>query len=559
MFWRLFFPTFLATSFALAQTATRSMETEAPAPGSQLRIRKGDQPITVEAGVGARELDPAKNELGLELTNMEKLDELSPLRRARPWWLELKPSSQWRQQLHADLSLNQEIRLRTVGQKKGIETRLEVGLSQDHRRIPMVRSTGNPFDAKDDARIEIDGKRDSAFAALGIRTENHLYLIDMDGKTENIFAGPVLTGEKTAREQSVGAALKTSWGEFTPFMQTREIDFSSRLSPIYSNSTANWRGGVRYKTQGSDWRFEPQLTAEGFDRTYSDTSTSKFRRSDLQLKGFSEFKLRSLDGRAHLFLQQLQTSHETLRNDQTWDAGVEVSQGLVSGWLGRVRSYSLAPTPSQLFGDGGLLAGSPDLPPARGVRAAVGWWGRPSDWKWEISVFTEQESNSPVPVAVSPIRARTIAIGGVWNRGLEMNAEMQWAGLTGLAKYSYQDAVNNSKIDWQRGQRVPGRPQHVASFDVSSEAGRWRRGLKYIYRSEEALDLSGLWQKPPHHDLGGYVGYAEKTWQVRLAAAHALASLHKLPSADFSGSAGTSLLEPNLEQTEVRLQCEILL
>lgn len=535
------------------------METESILPRPNLKTEAPEKPVHVETGVGARQLDAQKNGLGIELSNMEKLEELSTRRRNKPWWLTAKSKSLWAQQLHADLSADQELRLRTFGESRGVETRIEVGLARDQRQIPFLKSVGNPFDGGETTRLNVEGKKNWTFASVEIRSEQYQVLGEIDGKNENVFAGSTLTGEKTAREQTAGFTLLTTVGELTPFVQVRSVDFDSKISPIYSNVTGSHRAGVQHRIKAFGWRFEPQISTEGFERSYSGTQTSRFRRNVLSLKNYHDARIADVEIRSHIFLQHLASTQDAIRNDQTWDVGVEISRGQGLGWVGRVRSYAIAPTPSQLFGDGGILAASPNLPPAQGLRGALGIWGKVNGWEWEISTFAERESQTPVAVAVSPVQARTIPIGGVASRGVEFNSELKIVGLKLVNRYSYQDTVNTSDIDWQRGHRIPGRPAHAALIDLSTDKQGWKQGLSYAFRSQDALDLSGLWHRPSNHNLGAYIGYGEKDWEIRIAGLHLLAAENKLPTAEFAGSAGPSLLDPTLEQTEIRFQCEILL
>jgi hypothetical protein len=203
--------------------------------------------------------------------------------------------------------------------------------------------------------------------------------------------------------------------------------------------------------------------------------------------------------------------------------------------------------------------GSENLQSETGIRASIGPWLKTDSSDLEISVFFEHDVNAPVMVAVSPSSARTLDIGGVSAQGVEMRESSKLGPWKIQFIYSFQNAINDSEINWQRGNSVPGRPQHVlkTSFDYGHRG--WKTGLNYGYRSADALDLAGLWFKPPHHDFDVYFGYGAKTWEARVVGSKLLANINGLPLAQFAGQAAPDLLEPTIEQTEIRIQCEILM
>lgn len=83
--------------------------------------------------------------------------------------------------------------------------------------------------------------------------------------------------------------------------------------------------------------------------------------------------------------------------------------------------------------------------------------------------------------------------------------------------------------------------------------------MTHRYQSEDAMDLGGLWTRPPQHQLDAFIGYGKINWEIRLLGNNLLQNWKPPQSPDFQGTAAPNLLEPSLPQTEIRLQCEILL
>jgi hypothetical protein len=534
--------------------------------------------IQVPSGQGAKIIDAPVNELGIELKNMEQLEDISIERRDSLWWLDVvHHRNEWQNQIHADLSFEQNLRGRTYGTTMfGLQTVIEFGLFQDHRDLILIENNENPYNSALGNIAHYPNKRDRSYTQIKMIGQNFQVLGDMDTKTENTHAGSLLTGTKNTNQQSLSGKWILGPYNMLPFGQARQSEFSSSINSLSSNSTIGNRVGVKseFASINKIYSVDSTLSYESLVRTFGDQSNTKFQRYDMSVVMTENYSTFFFDIKTHIGAELTQdlidansapsiSSRGTHKSIEPfiWDLGAEISspKRFIAGAVGRIRRFALIPTPSQRFGDGALLMGAENLEPETGVRTSLGSWVKTDSFELEISAFYERAVNAPVMVAVSPLSARTLAIGGVWTQGVEMKATSHFGPWKIQSNYCIQNALNDSEINWQKGNPVPGRPNHIFNAGFEHSRLNWITGLNYGYQSATALDLAGLWFKEPHHDLDAYLGYKTKEWEVRLAASKLMAAQNSIPAARFEGQASPDLLEPKIEQMEVRLQCEFIM
>lgn len=332
---------------------------------------------------------------------------------------------------------------------------------------------------------------------------------------------------------------------------------------------------------------EVGLSHENLQRDYRDRSYIQMERYQLELLGTHQRKFSHFALKGHLRSQGVRDetrqrfqqwdsslnqatqikSQDQLAEPLTWDTGMEITTlaqpeslwnlGLKTQW----RRYRLLPTPIQKWGDGMSLMGNDELPLEEGTRMTAGVWFKQQGFQAELLPFYEQTQNEPVILAVSPQMAKTLGLGSVYARGVELHLRQELARWSIDFIYSYQEAVNNSKISWQRGHALPGRPTHSiqSSLRYGQPTQGFNFGLNYAFKSEEALDLSGLWRRAPHHDLKSFLGYGTRTWTVQLIGSQLLSSLNDSPLSLQKGMAGYDLMDPKIETKEYQLLCEFFL
>jgi hypothetical protein len=150
-------------------------------------------------------------------------------------------------------------------------------------------------------------------------------------------------------------------------------------------------------------------------------------------------------------------------------------------------------------------------------------------------------------------------LGGVWTQGIQLEGSVSFTQLSFKVGLTLQEALNASKINWQQGQSIPGRPRFISQTQVDYDYHGFKVGTRYIYKSSDVLDLGGLWFQPPQHWMDSWIGYGARTWELRLIGVNLFPTYALPQNMTFQGSAAPNLIEPNIQQREIRLQCEILI
>ena len=585
-----------ARGVAVPATSVETMEVQGDAhlPPTQPRA---PEPVRVDAGVGAQSLDAVRNELGIELRNLENIDELSLWRRGWPGLVTPQAHGQWTYEAYGALAEDGQARLRARGPTGLGQLTIETGARRDRRAVSFLDNQGTVYDATDDRMSAFTRRQDFGYAKLDLTADSWEALGDFDLGNREIRAGPLRAGWRTDREATAGFQWLGAWGALTPFAQARVTGFASDRGPLYSNGTNSLRGGTQWDDSfGRALGVSTTASYEGAHREYRDglTPAADFSRGELRSMatltpapwdtGWGAWETR-LQAGVDLSQDQIGKAGpsgsgagssgstvpgSTVRSSTAalWDAGAELSSSRQRTWggLATMRRFAHLPKASQRFGDGGVLLGSPDLPAETGVRVSAGPWlksapGR-NNWAAEFQFFSERAWNSPIAVATSPMNARTLPLGGIWNQGMAFHPEVHRAGWIDLActgDYTYQDAVNNSGINWQRGQRVPGRPSFLLKTRIEGSRKGWGAGIDHAFTGADALDLSGLWTRPAFHRLDAFAGYGTIDWHVRVVALNLWVSNQASQNLDFAGQAGPNLLEPELLDREWRVEWEMVL
>ncbi len=533
--------------------------------------------ISVTSGLGAKEIDPPKNELGVSLLTMENEEDISLQRRMESWLL-LTPARQsevWRQQAQLGLASNPSLKARLLSEQLQQKRNIEFGYIQDHRLVKQRENSGNPYDSTQGNVIEYRNRLDQSYVKINGQWNQLETLLDADSQSKDIYLGSELTGVSKINQQELNLRWIEGNYQALSFAHWRQSEFKSSANALSSSKTKGLRfgGSIVFANASAVDRLEAGVSHETLHRNLADDLKSEFQRQKLSLVGAKSVESSSLETRWHFKADSAQdevkgvdgslgsSPQKTFNEPLAWDFGLEISTPSNNdiGLVGRLRRFALLPTPTQRFGDGVLLQGSAKLEQEVGIRASAGPWWSNDLGRVEFMPFFEQTENEPIAVAISPWAARTLAIGSVVSRGIELKVLSELRSFKITFVYSYQEALNNSSVQWQKGLAIPGRPAHSLQSELQYQKRRWKSGISYGYQSADAMDLSGLWFKSPHHDLNTYLGYGTKSWEMRLVGAKLMANSNELPTTLYSGKAGVDLLEPMLEQTEIKLLCEIML
>ncbi len=569
--------------------------------------------ISVTTGMGSKRIDFEYNELGIPYLDMNKEGDITLDRKRQSSWLlqhkrehgffgEAPPSKVIRQ-VHLQPSFeNFNLRGRVISMDpsriRGIHRyQIEAGTHRDRRLFRYQNPGLDPFNPSSGGLETFQNQEDQSFATLSLSTKKGDGLFDWDSVDKDVHLGSERVGHSKINQVGLGLrASPHSEIEWSSFLRAKQGRFESKkeIHESHLSQGQQWGVLVRQKFQAiADSKQRPAesfldvgFSHESLSRDYNDQSQIYFDRYGLDLAGTHQKYWDSFSVKGHLRTQgaadstrksvsgwnsslnqvQFQKGRQELRGPIALDLGAEIStlpqqeHQWNLGFKGQARRYSLLPTPLQKMGDGMSLVGNEALPLEEGLRVASGLWFEAQEWQMEVLPFYEQTFNEPMIVAVSPQSAKTVGLGSVDVRGVEFNLQKNWTHWEWVFIYSYQEALNSSKISWQRGQALPGRPMHTLQSSLTYRQKKGVHfGFHYGFKSEEALDLSGLWKRSPYHDLRASLGYETEAWALQLVGSQLLSSLNSTPLSLQQGMAGYDLTDPKIETQDYQLLCEIFL
>ncbi len=154
-----------------------------------------------------------------------------------------------------------------------------------------------------------------------------------------------------------------------------------------------------------------------------------------------------------------------------------------------------APSFYEFFGDRGGVIGNTGLKPERGLTWDVGFHaqleGRGA--VLEAAYFDHRYTDLIQVVQFSQGMGRARNIGKARVRGMEAMLRGRPFGRWMLSgNYTYQRAVDASRVPHRRGRVLPNRPQHEAHAHTGLTLGRWRGFYDYIFQDGNFLDRANL-------------------------------------------------------------------
>ncbi len=531
--------------------------------------------IQVPSGVGAKVIDASQNELGIELSTLERHVGARSVLRDEEFWLDSQRLSRpWYGQVGLDISGDQKLKGRLFGRIADFFIRLDARLHSDHRKFQYIENHHTPYFPEDDEKKSFSNRSDTYVGGLRVDYKDLTSVIERELHSENVFAGSTPAGfRKHARwENSVRFFLDRF--EFLPFFFFENKNFQSFLKKPGNSQSKDLRFGLvsRYH---SPW-YSPWHSMIQFEMS-RDSLTRKLEKS--KAKSFSRYEGKlTLDHRwdtnrwfetsswltygliYDLTYDQSGMTDFAIRRYQSFDLGGEISStkrypfGIVVKGL----RYAILPTPIQTFGDGALLQAARALKPHSGIRFSAGPWYQSGGASIEFLLFSEDSENDFLMIATSPLSARTVGVGGVWNRGVDAKGAVSYGPLSWKGNYVFQIPLNASNINWQRGKRIPGRPTHHFDTNIQFFLKSYQLGCHYLFQSGEGVDLGENWKKGDRHRLNPYLGYQKENWGVRLFAKNLIAEGSN-ENLEFQGRAGPNLLEPDIVRREWGISMEVLL
>ncbi len=542
--------------------------------------------IQVPNGYGSKVIDSPQNELGVLLNHLEDDPDVSLERRDFNWWR--NPSQA---QFHGEgMNGYSVIRGRSIKKLASGKSHFEFGRSLDQRTIYYQDNKINPFEPQYSTKASVNNYKENSFIKFHLNTGRWDFLPELDSENKKSFLGSRVNGFSSTQQESLSSLFKDIPSEqsYLVYLRAQQNQFNSEVSGLSSSSSHEVQYGLKYKNKFSllskeipPTQLDLGVNNTNLKRAYSQKIQTQFERQNIQLSMNQPFSLSSwvseLDGKFALRTDLVSDSMEsnepssylnskpnqTSMQPLSYDLGVEVSTPHVQSWgmKSAWRKFTQHPKPSQRFGDGRSLQGNDDLDLSEGLRFSLGPWMKHNNWSAELNAYYEETHNEPIMMATSQIAAKTISIGQIQARGLELKLEKKWSEDQKLKLYyNYQDAVNATSIPWQRGNPLPGRPAQVLKLEFENNQKQGSvYGISYLYKSSEAMDLSNLWHRAPHHDLNIFYGYDHKSWAWRLKGTGLLANYNEFPKTADAGMSGVDLLEPTIDSTEVKFLCEVYL
>lgn len=543
--------------------------------------------VSVVNGYGSKVLDSIQNELGVSLNHLEVDTDISLERRTFQWWK--RKLIQNESQFHFENSTGySHIRSRALRQNISTIQILEFGSVNDQRIFYYRENKINPYLSQYSKTKSSQLYNERFFLKYHLKLKNFEVLPEFDLEEKKTFIGAKESGFSTTQQKLLGSLIKGSNlnEQYLIFVRSLQSQFESKLMSINSSMDEEWQFGLKYKNKKYTlikelpWsQVEIGLNKELLKRRFTSLNTTNFERNSLQLLinqpfKFSE-KILNGDGKIVFSTNYISENmkatnvNKVFKNKSDQSLSTPISYDISSEYSAIIekqyglkiqgRKYTQHPKPSQRFGDGRNLIGNEDLKLSEGLRYSFGPWINVEDWTLNLSAYAEETKNEPIVMMTSPLTAKTVSIGQVQARGYDFDFEKKWNENHKLKfKYNYQMAFNATKIDWQYGNPLPGRPEHVIMLEYNyNPIKNTQLGFFYLYKSIDAMDLSDMWKHSPHHDLSLYYGIKDKNWEWRVMGSGLLSHLNDIPKTLEGGMAGVDLLESSLDSNEIKFQCEI--
>lgn len=550
---------------------------ETPSPGMEsLAPTKPPipQPFSLEAGQGAESVRATVNSFGLELTTMERDQDISTWRRNRPWLLELPPllrpanpwEPSWQQALRISYFKEKGITGKLRGRTQDFHWQGEVGLKSYHQKVSYWENEHTLYNYSDDTLKTYTPHQQDNFLSLQVKRKDTYFILERDDHKKDVLFLKKVQGHNKKDQWEMDVHQEYEQWKLTLYSFIRKDQFTSITPYIPSTQSKNNKTGISIT---KDFFFNLSLNTfffqENLKRNFSNSRVDqKFTRSHLELRTESKQEFPPwIDAQFYAFYNTVQDQGQSSKSYHTWNLGQSLSTDHhhLTGLSLKVIKYEKIPLPTHVFGDGGLLEESPNLPLEKGIRAQFGPWVKWNQFNFSGYGFIEEVKNLPLQMKVGPASAQTFPVGGVWVRGLEALSTFELDLFSVNLKYSYQLALNNSAINSQRGKRIPGRPAHSFKASVIYPfTNSLTAGPDFQYASQDYLNMDNTWVAPPQSKIGFFLQYKKSSWAIRLEGFNLFPKSEKSPPYySFQGRQAPNLLEPLQEEREFLLNGEVLL
>jgi hypothetical protein len=521
--------------------------TEADAPKKKKTNKSQSlkiQELRVPVGQGAENVDKVLNEQGVIATKLDGSSQLS-LQRKNPKLIKARRPfrvfGQWGPTRKSELTYSQE------------NAELIFGLSSTKEDLEYLNTGELLYSAEDDQVSVTQRKAEHYFVEGKFLFSRSKIKGIFDQKEEDVFAGFLKNGtaKETAAEVYLTQDIK-KW-QLGAFSQTSQEEFLSD-SDLWSNSET---GQLRY---GAFVSFQDYLKIQGSRLKFKRSFSGEENLSDDQGQVFTQFQwATSSNPYVELKITESLDIQENRFNDYsalTHALFLSSSTQYDFGFNGTLKLFENIPTQEMLLGDGKLIVENPELENEEGTRFSVGPWIKPLESNWSLTshYFREQTKASPIWISSTPSTVKADSLAGVWAEGVETSFQLKKNWFETNLKATFQRALNDSEVLWQKGNDVPDRPRRTYSVGVR---GYWRTYfLQTDWRSVSSIPLSldNEVSYPAEQNLSVQFGSQGKDLGYRFVGENLLSTQKR--ALEFERAAGVSLLKPYTPQQRFYFQIE---
>lgn len=512
---------------------------------------------------GAKARQPTKNDFAVELRSMSR----EPL--VSRWWREgywvisepLGKRYQWRAS-KLDISRTSSIRTRSWFQSARTRIELEGGLKQDIGDPQFLDNKNTPLDGSDDSVKAIERKMKTGYGSLKLVRRDFGFLGAWDLDNRRVFLGQSISGIRRKQEGDFAFLFRLGNFNVRPFVQFYRKRLDSDLSFLRDSDSRELRSGLIATTKYLGLKHDLQLAYSEKKRSIITVSEQEFQRREIEYNTYLNSPqkvgpINILGSTGFAFVSDEEVGGVS-NNQFMWSAELE---GRTNFWQqvglqANIVRFAEAPKPSEVFGDTSLIQANLDLVPYAGFRGAVGPWYSAGALEGKFEFIWERGKGEKVTLVNFPT-ARTEAIGGTYMRGLRSNHTLNLGPIVFKGGYTYQQALNASSIEWQRGFPIPGRPEHELRLSGAYTAGPWSYSLSYAANFNTPFDLVGTAIRESDSNLSASVSWESNSLFLRLYGTGLFSDV--LDGSDFFGATPSGILEPELLQQTFGLEMEISL
>ncbi len=188
-----------------------------------------------------------------------------------------------------------------------------------------------------------------------------------------------------------------------------------------------------------------------------------------------------------------------------------------AGWFHRLPAFA------ELFGDRGTVVGNPTLAPESAANVDAGFSASPLfdreglRLRLDAAFFASFARDLIVFVAQSQSVFRAENVGAARTLGVEATLRLSWSDVVELrAAYTWQDARDAGDTPHQRGNRLPGRPEHDLGVRVAGTLGPVETWYEFDFAAEHHIDRANLRSVPARllHGAGATLRWSRPRYEV---------------------------------------------